>query len=112
MAAVKRGFFPTWTAVRPPASASNDDTFGLADAVNGISHVHQEFLEAGGTDILAGDGALDYGGEKSIETHSDCDLWKTIHIALDYQFISDPAFNQARGPVSVFNARALGILES
>lgn len=112
MAAVKRGVFPTWTAVRPPASALNDDTFGLADAVNGISHVHREFLEAAGTGILAGDGALDYGWKKSVETYYDCGLWKTIHIALDYQFISDPAFKKARGPISVFSARAWGILES
>jgi high affinity Mn2+ porin len=82
-----------------------DDTFGLAGAVNGISHLHQEFLELGGTGILAGDGALDYGLEKSVETYYDCDLWKTIHASLDYQFIMDPAFNQARGPVSVFAAR-------
>ncbi len=82
-----------------------DDTFALAGAVNGISHVHQEFLEAGGTGILAGDGALDYGLEKSLETYYDCDVWKTIHASLDYQFIMDPAFNQDRGPVSVFSAR-------
>jgi high affinity Mn2+ porin len=82
-----------------------DDTFAIAGAVNGISHVHQEFLEAGGTGILAGDGALDYGWEKSMETYYDCAIWKTIHAALDYQFISDPAFNQDRGPVSVFSAR-------
>jgi high affinity Mn2+ porin len=82
-----------------------DDTFGLAGSVNGISHVHQEFLELGGTGILAGDGALDYGLEKSVETYYDCNLWKTIHATLDYQFIMDPAFNQARGPVSVFAAR-------
>jgi len=28
-----------------------------------------------------------------------------VHVALDYQFISDPAFNRARGPVSVFGGR-------
>lgn len=82
-----------------------DDTFGLAGALNGISRVHQEFLEAGGTGILAGDGALDYGWEKSMEMYYDCGVWKTIHATLDYQFISNPAFNQARGPVSVFSAR-------
>ena len=82
-----------------------NDTFGLAGAVNGISHLHQEFLAAGGTGILAGDGALDYGLEKSLETYYDCGVWKTIHAALDYQFIEDPAFNRDRGPVSVFGAR-------
>jgi high affinity Mn2+ porin len=82
-----------------------DDTFGLAGAANGISHVHQEFLEAGGTGILAGDGALNYGWEKILESYYDFKIWKTIHAAVEYQFITDPAFNQDRGPVSVFSAR-------
>jgi high affinity Mn2+ porin len=82
-----------------------DDTFGLAGVMNGISKVHQEFLAAGGTGILAGDGNLNYGWEKILETYYDFKIWKTIHSALDYQFISDPAFNQDRGPVSVFSAR-------
>jgi high affinity Mn2+ porin len=79
--------------------------FGLAGVANGISNVHQEFFEAGGTGILAGDGNLDYGWEKILETYYDCQIWKTIHAALDYQFIDNPAFNTARGPVSVFGAR-------
>jgi high affinity Mn2+ porin len=60
---------------------------------------------AGGTGILAGDGNLNYGWEKIIETYYDFKLWKSIHSTLDYQFISDPAFNRDRGPVSVFSAR-------
>jgi high affinity Mn2+ porin len=82
-----------------------DDTFALAGVLNGISKVHQEFLAVGGTGILAGDGNLSYGWEKIVETYYDCKIWKTIHSSLDYQFISNPAFNQDRGPVSVFSAR-------
>jgi high affinity Mn2+ porin len=82
-----------------------DDTFGLAGVANGLSHVHQEFFEAGGTGILAGDGALNYGWEKILESYYDFKIWKTIHGALDYQFVTDPAFNRDRGPVSVFAAR-------
>jgi high affinity Mn2+ porin len=82
-----------------------EDTFGLAGALNGISGVHREFFEAGGTGILAGDGRLTYGLEKVLETYYDCQIWKTLHGAVDYQFISNPAFNRDRGPVSVFAAR-------
>jgi hypothetical protein len=32
-------------------------------------------------------------------------IWKTPHAALDYQFINDPAYNRAGGPVSVLGAR-------
>jgi high affinity Mn2+ porin len=82
-----------------------DDTFGLAGVANGLSHVHQEFFEAGGTGILAGDSALNYGWETILETYYDIQICKHVHGALDYQFITDPAFNQDRGPVSVFGAR-------
>jgi len=82
-----------------------DDTFGLAGVLNGLSHVHQEFFEAGGVGILAGDGQLDYGWEKIIETYYDFKVWKSVHVSVDYQFITDPAFNQARGPVSFFGGR-------
>jgi high affinity Mn2+ porin len=82
-----------------------DDTFGLAGLANGISKQAQEFFEADGTGILAGDDGLNYGWEKIIETYYDFKIWKNIHAAVDYQFITNPAFNRARGPVSVFAGR-------
>ena len=82
-----------------------EDTFGVAGILNAISREHRDFFAAGGTGILAGDGNLNYGLEKIIEAYYDCQIWNTLHAALDYQFISDPAFNRARGPVSVFGAR-------
>lgn len=82
-----------------------DDTYGLAGVMNGISKGEQEFFDAGGTGILAGDGHLNYGLEKIVETYYDFKIWKTIHGAVDYQFITDPAFNRDRGPISVFAAR-------
>jgi high affinity Mn2+ porin len=83
----------------------SDDTFGIAGVLNGISRVARDYFAAGGTGILAGDGNLNYGIEKVFETYYDFQIWKTLHGALDYQFISDPAYNQARGPVSVLGAR-------
>jgi high affinity Mn2+ porin len=82
-----------------------DDTYGLAGVANGTSKPEQQFFEAGGTGILAGDGNLDYGLEKILETYYDFKIWKSIHAAVDYQFIDNPAFNRARGPVSVFAGR-------
>jgi high affinity Mn2+ porin len=82
-----------------------DDTFGFAGVLNGISRGARDFFAAGGTGILAGDGNLNYGLEKVLETYYDFQIWKTLHGALDYQFISDPAYNRARGPVSVLGAR-------
>ena len=82
-----------------------NDTFGVAGILSGASHVHRAFLAAGGTGILAGDGNLTYGIEQAIETYYDCQIWKTIHLAADYQFINHPAFNRDRGPVSALGAR-------
>ena len=82
-----------------------EDTVGLAGVLNGISRVHRDFLAAGGTGILAGDGALNYGLEEILETYYDFHVWKSVHTTLDYQFINHPAFNRDRGPVSVIGAR-------
>jgi high affinity Mn2+ porin len=82
-----------------------DDTFGLAGVVSGASRANQKFLEAGGTDMLDGDGALTYGPEKVLETYYDFRIWRTVHGAVDYQYVVDPAFNQDRGPLSILGAR-------
>ena len=82
-----------------------NDTLAVAGAINGASRVHRDFLAAGGTGILAGDGALSYGLEELVETYYDIQIWKTIHATIDYQFIAHPAFNRDRGPVSIIGAR-------
>ncbi len=84
-----------------------NDTFGAAFVVSGISRIHQEFLEAGGTGILAGDGEgnLSYGLEKVVETYYDFQVCKSVRAAIDFQYIDDPAFNRDRGPVEGVGGR-------
>jgi len=82
-----------------------EDTIGVGGVFNGITDVHRRYLAAGGLGILAGDGALSYGGERLLEVYYDTAPWKSLHAALDYQFIVNPAYNQDRGPVSVFGMR-------
>ena len=82
-----------------------NDVWGTAAVFNGLSGVHQRYFAAGGTGVLIGDGALRYGWEKILETYYDFEIWKTIHAAVDYQFVTDPGFNQDRGPISIFAAR-------
>ncbi|HUN57205.1 MAG TPA: carbohydrate porin [Candidatus Binataceae bacterium] len=81
------------------------DTFGLAGVMSGISRANQRFLNAGGTGILDGDGALSYGWEEVVETYYDWDIWKSVHFALDYQLVANPAFNRDRGPVNILGSR-------
>jgi high affinity Mn2+ porin len=92
-------------SVKGEAWHRSDDDFGLAGIIDGASRQNQQFLEAGGTGILDGDGALTYGTEKVVEAYYDLPIWKMIRFALDYQFVSNPAFNRDRGPVSIFGAR-------
>jgi high affinity Mn2+ porin len=82
-----------------------DDTFGLAGIVNGISGVHEQFLNDGGLGILVGDGMLPHPGpEQIIETYYAFPLF-TATVTFDYQFIVNPAYNRDRGPVSVIGTR-------
>lgn len=83
-----------------------DDTIGLAGVVNGISKVHQEFLNDGGLGILVGDGQLpNYGLEKIIEAYYSYALTSSTGVSVDYQFVDDPGYDTDRGPVSVFSTR-------
>jgi len=95
----------TGVSVKGESWRRREDTLGLAGVMSGISRVNQEFLAAGGSGILDGDGTLNYGREKILETYYDFKVSKNLHAALDYQFIYDPAFNRDRGPVSVFGTR-------
>jgi high affinity Mn2+ porin len=82
-----------------------EDTFGLAGVVNGISGVHQAFLDAGGLGILVGDGQLpNYGPEKIIEMYYSLPVF-SWRLTFDYQFLANPAYNRDRGPVSVIGTR-------
>ena len=82
-----------------------DDTFGVAGIVNGISKVHEEFLNDGGLGILVGDGRLPHPGpEQIVETYYQLPVLAST-LTFDYQFIVNPAYNRDRGPVSVLSAR-------
>jgi high affinity Mn2+ porin len=82
-----------------------NDTVGLAGVVNGISRVQQEYFNAAGLGILAGDGALSYNLEKTLETYYKAQIWKNFYATADYQFVINPAYNAARGPVSILSMR-------
>ncbi len=92
-------------SVQGAAWHRSGDTFGLCGNVVGASSQQIAFLKAGGTGILNGDGALSYAPETSFETYYDFAIRKSLHLAFDYQFFANPAFNSDRGPVNVFGAR-------
>jgi high affinity Mn2+ porin len=83
-----------------------DDTVGLAGIVNGISAARERYLNAGGLGILVGDGKLPHPGpEQILETYYSVGVVAQVHVAFDYQFVENPAYNRDRGPVSIFAVR-------
>jgi high affinity Mn2+ porin len=93
-----------WTAttgvsIKGEKWKQSDDVVGAAFIASGASAANQAYLAAGGIGILTGDGALNYGPEKNVEIYYDHKISKYFHIAQDYQFVENPAFNRDRGPV-------------
>ena len=86
----------------------HDDTFGLAAVANGLTGAARNYFAAGGMGVLIGDGQLPhYGLEKIIESYYSYSVHAVDHLllTLDYQYVVNPAYNQDRGPVSIFGAR-------
>jgi high affinity Mn2+ porin len=90
----------------------SEDRLGLAAVIEGLSAVHREYLAAGGSGFLLGDGALDYAHEKILEVYYRAQwTWSRGAFALraqlspDFQYIENPGFNQDRGPVRFYALR-------
>ena len=81
------------------------DKVGAAFVSNGISPTHRTYLALGGLGFLLGDGALNYGHEKIIETYYTAHVRGGISLAVDYQHIVNPGYNRDRGPVGVWSIR-------
>ena len=79
----------------------------IAGVVNGISSVHEAFLNDGGLGILVGDGQLPHPGPRA--DHRDVLQLRAYildaNVSFDYQLIVNPAYNTDRGPVNVFAGR-------
>ena len=93
------------TVINGDAWGRAKDQVGIGGVLNGISQAHANYLTAGGSGILLGDGGLSYSGERIMETYYKYVFTDGIHISADYQFVDNPGYNTARGPVSVFSLR-------
>ncbi len=83
----------------------NRDEAGAALVVNGLSPMHERYLEGGGLGFILGDGALHYGAEVEGDIYYRLALTDFLDCSLIYQPIIDPGYNQDRGPVHVFSVR-------
>jgi high affinity Mn2+ porin len=81
------------------------DTLAIAGVLNTISKAHEAYLAAGGNTALIGDGALpNPGPEKILEAYYTLPVY-AWQVTFDYQFITNPAYNRDRGPVSIVATR-------
>lgn len=82
-----------------------EDRLGFAYGVNGLSTGHKDYLAAGGTGILLGDGKLHYGYEQAFELYYRTQLGPYLQVTPDFQFIQNPGYNKDRGPAEVYGLR-------
>lgn len=92
-------------ALRGETWKRKNDKIGAAFVVNGISGDHRRYLALGGQGFLLGDGNLTYGREKILESYYTMHLWRGVFGAVDLQHITNPGYNQDRGPVLVPSLR-------
>lgn len=83
-----------------------EDRVGIAYQANGLSPQHQEYLAAGGSGFMLGDGRLNYGWEQVVEVYYRVQLGPYLQVSPDFQFIQNPGYNKDRGPVEVYGLRA------
>ena len=90
-----------------------NDRLGLGLVMEGLSAAHHDYLAAGGSGFLLGDGRLNYAHEEIVETYYRLQLFDAIgklpvrlQLTPDFQFIRNPGFNQDRGPVRFYALRA------
>lgn len=82
-----------------------DDTVGMSFLQNKLSKDRRTFLEKGGISFFIGDGSLAYKPESIFEGFYSFNVAKNTWLTADYQHISNPAYNAARGPVHVYAFR-------
>ena len=89
-----------------------EDRLGIAWVIDGLSGAHRDYLAAGGSGFLLGDGRLNYAGEHILETYYRAQWSLTpfgaqvrAQLSPDFQFIANPGFNHDRGPVRFYALR-------
>jgi high affinity Mn2+ porin len=81
------------------------DHIGIAAVRNYLSGDQRSFLAQGGIGFIIGDGRLNYAPESIAESYYAWQVIRGWTLTLDYQRITNPAYNRDRGPLSVATLR-------
>ena len=85
-----------------------DDVAGVGVDLGWISNEHAQYLRRGGIDGFVGDGSITPRAETSEDVFYGLHVRGGLWLTGDYQHITNPGFNGARGPVNVFSLRVHG----
>jgi high affinity Mn2+ porin len=79
---------------------------GAGYAQNELSDAHRLFLaNSGAGEFLGGWPQADYQPEKIFESYYNANLAQAAWLTFDFQRITNPGYNPARGPVQIYSAR-------
>ena len=86
------------------------DSIGISMMQNGLSSSRKNYLQAGGVSYFIGDYAgpgksISYRPERIAELYYNATVVKNVLAGLNFQHISNPAYNAARGPVNIVSFR-------
>jgi len=86
------------------------DTVGISMMQNGLSSYRRNYLQAGGVSYFIGDYAgpnqtISYRPERIAEMYYNATVIKNVLFGINYQHVSNPAYNSARGPVQIYSFR-------
>jgi high affinity Mn2+ porin len=82
-----------------------DDRLGIGYAFDAISRPHRDYLAAGGSGFMLGDGRLSYGLERLLEVYYRWQPLRYLQVSPGFQYIQHPGYNRDRGPAYVFSLR-------
>ncbi len=90
----------------------SEDCLGMGLVAEGLSGPHRDYLAAGGSGFLLGDGRLNYSHEQIVETYYRAQWsWSAgpaafrLQLTPDFQYVQNPGFNRDRGPVRFYAVR-------
>jgi high affinity Mn2+ porin len=82
-----------------------EDRLGIGFVFNGLSPAHKDYLAAGGSGFMLGDGALRYALEQIGEVYYRIQIGKYMQLSPQFQYIRNPGYNQDRGPARIAGIR-------
>jgi high affinity Mn2+ porin len=82
------------------------DRLGIAALRHTIGSAHRDYLAAGGSGFLLGDGSLTYGPETFVESYYRTQLGAFLSLSPDVQYVRNPGYNRDRGPAWIATLRA------